>query len=169
MTLRAMPGAVFVAAYLASVVAANVGVATFGAAGMLVASWVVIPFDLTAKDVLQQRWTGRGLLLRMAGLVLCGSALSAALSADVAHIALASAAAFAASGAVDSVVLHCLRDRGVLARVNGSNVAGALVDSLVFQALVLAQLQPAMVLAQAASKVLGGVVWSVLLRRHLVR
>jgi uncharacterized PurR-regulated membrane protein YhhQ (DUF165 family) len=168
-THRAWHGPALVAAYLASVVAANVGVAVFGPAAVLVSSWVVIPFDLTLKDALQERWTGQQVAARLGALVLAGSLLSAVLVGGTGHIAAASFAAFAVAGAVDGMVLHGLRGKHVLVRVNGSNVAGAVVDSFVFQLVAFQQAVPELVVGQAASKSLGGLVWSVVLARLLSR
>jgi uncharacterized PurR-regulated membrane protein YhhQ (DUF165 family) len=156
-----------VAAYLASIVAANVAVVLWGRPAALVSSWLVIPLDLTVKDVLQERWTGQQLVLRLGALVLAGSLLTVLVLGRADRVAVASAAAFLAAGAADGVVLHRLRRQGRLLRVNASNVAGAAVDSLVFQLVAFGDAPPLLVAAQASAKVVGGLLWSLLLVRLL--
>ena len=51
-------------------------------------------------------------------------------------------------------------DRAKLLRVNGSNVVGAAVDSLVFPTLAFGAFLWPIVLGQFAAKVAGGVLWS---------
>lgn len=161
--------AVLVVAYLLAVVAANLLVAHYGPTALLVTAWLLIPLDLTVKDVLQERWTGGGLVARMAALVLGGSVLSAALSAGATNVAAASFAAFAVAGAGDAVTLHGLRAKHALVRMNGSNAVGATLDSLVFQLVAFGTIDGWLALTQAASKLLGGFVWSLALHRLVWR
>lgn len=155
--------------YLAAIVFANLGVAWIGQEAMIVASWVLIPLDLTVKDALQERWEGHGVVVRLGGLILAGSVLSAAFSASAARVALASFVAFAVSGVVDSLTLAMLYRRPKLVRVNGSNLAGAVVDSLLFQMVAFGSFTSWLFLAQSGAKLLGGFVWSVVLTRTIWR
>ncbi len=83
---------------------------------------------------------------------------------NAAQVALASFAAFAASGAADAIVYHALRNRAWMIKVNGSNLASAAVDSLVFPTLAFGALLPLVVLGQFIAKVAGGAMWAVVLR-----
>lgn len=47
--------------------------------------------------------------------------------------------------------------------MNGSNVAGALVDSAVFPTLAFGEVLPLVILGQFAAKSAGGAVWSLVL------
>jgi uncharacterized PurR-regulated membrane protein YhhQ (DUF165 family) len=80
----------------------------------------------------------------------------------VARIAVASCAAFAFAGLADALVFQRLRGHGWLTRANGSNAAGAVVDSLAF-GLGAGLPWPAIVL-QIVAKLAGGAVWAWLLR-----
>ena len=56
-----------------------------------------------------------------------------------------------------------------LRRANGSNVAGAAVDSLLFPTLAFGVLMPHIVALQFVAKVAGGALWSWALARTMPR
>jgi len=155
-----------VVAYLAAIVLANLLVAWFGPWVSVVNAFVFVGLTITARDSLHDAWHGRNLHRNMALLILAGAALSYMLGAG--RIAIASAAAFTASETIDTITYALLRERAHLVRVNGSNVASAAVDSLLFPALAFGlPLMWPIVIGQFAAKVFGGAVWSVALRRGL--
>lgn len=153
--------------YLAAIVAANLLVAAYGPAVTVVNALVFIALDLSSRDALHEAWAGRGLAWKMAGLIAAGSALSYALNRAAGPIALASLIAFAASATVDALVYGALGGRPRLARMNGSNIASAAVDSVLFPLLAfgLPLLWP-IVLGQLVAKVAGGALWAWLLTRR---
>ncbi len=154
-----------VALYLAAIVAANLSVAYFGPYASIINSFVFIGLDITTRDALHERWEGKNLWGKMALLILSGSVLSWLLNRDAGRIALASFAAFAASGAADTIVYHLLRHRPKLWRVNGSNVVSSTVDSVVFTFVAFGTLMPVIVAGQILAKVAGGYVWALVLNR----
>lgn len=155
-----------IALYLVAIVAANLSVAAFGASVTIVNAFVLIALDLTARDALHDAWHGRNLRRNMALLIGAGSLLSAALNVNALPIALASFAAFAASGVVDTAVYSLLGDKSRFVRMNGSNVFSAAVDSLVFPAVAFGfPLLWSIVIGQFVAKVVGGLVWSWVLTR----
>lgn len=145
--------------------AANLSVAAFGPSVAVINAFVLIAFDLVARDRLHEAWRGKNLVLRMAVLIGVGSLLSWLLNRDAGPIALASFVAFAVSATLDAVVYAALGSRAFLVRVNGSNIIGAAADSVLFPALAfgLPLLWP-IILGQFAAKVLGGFIWSYILR-----
>lgn len=152
--------------YLASIVVANLIAARFGPSATVINAFVLIGLDLTLRDRLHDAWRGRGLVWRMGALIFAGGALSALVNRDALPIALASSLAFSAAATVDAVSYAVLEKRNRAARVNGSNVLSAAVDSVVF--LVVAFGWPPLwgvVLAQWVVKVLGGAVWYMALTR----
>lgn len=153
--------------YLASIAAANVLAAGFPAWTPLIAL-VFIGFDLTARDRLHDRWQGRTLWLRMLLLIVAGGLLSWLISGAAGRVALASCIAFIVSGVADALIYHLLRGRSRQARINGSNVAGALIDSLLFLPLAFGVVGPLTMLLQFVAKVAGGWLWSLALRRNQV-
>lgn len=158
--MRAWP---LVLVYLAAIALANVLVATYGPEVVVVNAFVLIALDLTLRDRLHDRWQRRQLWLRMLVLILAGGALSWALTPAAGQIALASAVAFVCAGAADALVYALLEQRRWLVRANGSNVAGAAADSLVFPMLAFGGLNLGLTLGLFVAKVAGGYLWSVAL------
>ena len=160
-----------VSAYLAAIVAANLSIAHWGPTAAVYNAFLFIGLDLVARDRLHDLWRGR-LIRNMALLIATGSALSYALGVwlgtgpFVARIALASAVAFGAAAVADALVYHWLRHKAWYERVNGSNIVGAGVDSLVFVALWPFGFQFTYAFTLWAAKVAGGVVWALLLKRN---
>ena len=147
-----------IAAYLAAVVAANLSVTFFGPASAPVNALLFIGLDLTARDRLHAAWAGRGLKWKMGLLILLGSLLSALLNPASARVSAASAVAFLAAGATDSLVYHRTGS------VRRSNLAGAAVDSLLFAPLAFGGVLPLVCAGQFGAKVLGGELWARVLR-----
>lgn len=146
--------------YILAIVAANLSVATFGPAVTPINAFLFIGLDLSLRDHLHERWVGNGLVLRMTALLLAAGAISYALNPAAGRIAIASVVAFIASSAIDALAFHVLKKRGYLVRSNGSNIAGALTDSLLFPTIAFGVVMPNIVAMQFAAKVLGGLFWS---------
>ena len=73
--------------------------------------------------------------------------------------------AFGVSGLGDAFVYQFLRKYQYLLRVNSSNVVGSALDSLIFPTLAFGALMPEIVIGQFLAKIVGGGLWSVLLRK----
>jgi uncharacterized PurR-regulated membrane protein YhhQ (DUF165 family) len=156
---------VMIIVYLAAIVAANLLVVAFGPSVVIANAFLFIGLDLVARDKLHEAWQGRRLMWRMGLLILTGSLLSYLLNRDAGPIALASFVAFLLMSIADWLVFRALRHRPWLVRSNGSNLVGALIDSLVFPTLAFGALLPAIVIGQFLAKAAGGFVWSWLLKR----
>lgn len=146
--------------YALAMTIANLSVATFGPAVTPINAFVLIGLDLALRDWLHVRlkaWQ-MGVLIAATGL------LTYALNPAAGMIAIASAVAFTGAAVVDWGVFAKLRGPWLF-RANGSNVAGAAVDSLLFPTIAFGALMPHIVLAQFAAKVVGGYVWSVVISR----
>lgn len=151
--------------YLAAVVAANLTVTWLGPVATIPNAFLLIGLVITTRDRLHEMWgSGATLKLRMAGLIAAGGALSWLLNADAARIALASTIAFAISEGADTLVYQALRERGWYTKVNGSNAVSAVLDSALFPTIAFGVFLPGVVLGQIAAKILGGAVWSRVLR-----
>lgn len=155
----------YVILYLAAIVAANLSVAHFGPPAVIINAFLFIGLDLTARDKLHEKWQGRKLPVKMAALIATGSALSWALNRDAGIIAVASFVAFAAAGVVDTAVFQSLIRSRRMIKINGSNVAAALVDSLVFPTIAFGAIIPSLIIGQFIAKVGGGFVWSLIIAR----
>lgn len=153
-----------VAMYLSAITMANLLVSWYGPTVAIANAFVFIGLDLTTRDRLHEHWQGKHLWPRMLMLITTGGLLAYALGGDP-RISLASCLAFIAAGCADFLAYQRLRGRPWLARANGSNLASAAADSLLFPLLAFGwPLLWGVVLGQFAAKVLGGAVWSVVLR-----
>lgn len=145
-----------IAAYIAAMVTANLLVWWLGPWFSPINSFLLIGLDLTLRDVMHDRLTR----WQMLAVVLAGGVITWGLNPSAAKIALASAVAFTASACVDWLVYTLLRKKPWLVRSNGSNVAGAAVDSLLFPTLAFGTFMPHIVALQFGAKVAGGAVWA---------
>ena len=151
-----------VAAYLLAVILANLLVAQFGPSIAVINAFLFVGLALTTRDRLHDLWREH-LVRNMILLVVTGSVISWLMGAG--QIAIASAAAFAASEGVDAISYSLLGNKRKMVQVNGSNVLSAAVDSLVFPILAFGfPVLWTVVIGQFAAKVLGGFFWSLVLR-----
>lgn len=150
-----------VSAYILAMVVANLLVFALGPWFSPINAFLLIGLDLTLRDVMHDRMTR----LEMLGVVLAGGLITFALNPAAQNIAVASAVAFTVSAAADWLAYSMLRRRPWLVRSNGSNVIGAAVDSVIFPTLAFGSFMPAIVALQFGSKVAGGALWSLAIRR----
>lgn len=146
--------------YAAAMTLANLSVAAFGPAISPVNAFVLIGLDLALRDWLHVRlktW-------QMLALIVSAGALTYVLNPAAGQIAVASSVAFTAAALMDWATFARLRGSWLF-RANGSNVAGAAVDSLIFPTLAFGALMPHIVAMQFVAKVAGGAIWAHLLSR----
>lgn len=159
--------ALLIGLYLAAIVAANLLVAAFGPAVTIIGAFLFIGLDLTTRDALDEAWGGRATPMLL--LIAAGGAISYVLNRDAATIAIASTVAFSAAAVADWIVYRLLEKHPRWQRVNGSNIVGAAVDSLLFPTIAFGGFLPLVTLGQFAAKVLGGASWFVVLSAIRVR
>ena len=150
--------------YAAAMTLANLSVAAFGPAISPLNAFVLIGLDLALRDWLHVRlrtW-------QMLALIVAAGALTYLLNPAAGKIAVASSAAFIAAALVDWATFARLRGTWLF-RANGSNVAGAAVDSLIFPTLAFGALMPHIVALQFVAKVAGGAIWAWVLARTAQR
>ncbi len=146
--------------YAAAMTLANLSVAAFGPWVSPINSFVLIGLDLALRDWLHVRlrpW-------QMAALIVSTGALTFLLNPAADKIAVASSVAFLLAALTDWAVFVRLPGSW-LRRANGSNVAGAAVDSLVFPTLAFGALLPHIVAMQFVAKVAGGSLWALALSK----
>lgn len=154
-----------VALYIVALVAANLLVATFGAAFSIVNAFVLIGLDLSLRDKLHEQWQGENLVMKMGGLIVGASAISFLLNPATGQIAIASMVAFAVAMAADATVYQWLKDKEWFVKANGSNAAGALTDSIIFPTIAFGGLLLPIVAGQFIAKLAGGFIWSVVINK----
>lgn len=144
-----------IAIYAAAMTAANLIVAAFGPWVSPINAFILIGLDLALRDWLHVRLK----VWQMGALIAATGALTYVLNPAAGMIAIASAAAFTSAAVVDWSVFAKLRGSWLF-RANGSNVAGAAVDSLIFPTIAFGALMPHIVLMQFVAKVAGGALWA---------
>lgn len=156
---------IYAGIYIAALVAANLLVAWLGVWFSLVNAFVLIGLDLSLRDKLHDLWEGEKLPIKMGGLIATASVVSYAINPATGMIAFASLAAFSLSMVADSVVYQYLKYKDKVIRINGSNIAGAAVDSVVFPTIAFGGLMLEIVALQFLAKVVGGFIWGKILNR----
>lgn len=146
--------------YTIAMTLANLSIAVFGPWVSPINSFVLIGLDLALRDWLHVRLK----VWQMGALITFAGFLTFALNPAAGQIAVASAVAFTAAAMIDWGAFARLRGSWMF-RANGSNVAGAAVDSLIFPTLAFGVLMPHIVAMQFAAKVLGGALWSLIINR----
>tara|TARA_R110000868_G_scaffold92423_1_gene256510 strand:- start:291 stop:767 length:477 start_codon:yes stop_codon:yes gene_type:complete len=152
-----------ITAYAAAMTLANLSVATFGPAISPINAFFLIGLDLALRDWLHVRLR----VWQMGALIAATGALTYVLNPAAGQIAIASACAFTAAALVDWGTFARLRGSWMF-RANGSNVAGAAVDSLLFPTIAFGALMPHIVAMQFVAKVAGGAVWAWIIGRKTV-
>lgn len=153
-----------IAAYAAAMTIANLTIAAFGPWVSPINAFILIGLDLALRDWLHVRLK----LWQMGTLIAATGALTYVLNPAAGQIAVASAVAFTAAALVDWGTFARLRGSWMF-RANGSNVAGAAVDSLVFPTLAFGVLMPHIVAMQFVAKVAGGALWAWLINKVATR
>lgn len=149
-----------IAIYAAAMMLANLSVAQFGPWVSPINAFVLIGLDLALRDWLHVRLC----VWQMGALIAATGVLTYALNPAAGQIAVASSCAFTLAALADWSVFARMGGSW-LRRANGSNFAGAAVDSLVFPTLAFGTLMPHIVALQFVAKVAGGAVWAWLLSR----
>lgn len=148
--------------YALAMVLANLSVAAFGPAVSPINSFLFIGLDLTLRDWLHVRLRA----WQMAALIAATGLITYLLNPAAGQIAVASSMSFTAAALVDWAAFTKLRGSWLF-RANGSNVAGAAVDSILFPTLAFGVLMPHIVALQFVAKVAGGALWSYLIGKKV--
>lgn len=147
--------------YAVAMTVANLLIATFGPAISPINAFFFIGLDLTLRDWLHVRlktW-------QMGGLIVGTGALTYLLNPAAGMIAIASATSFLIAALVDWAVFVKTTGSWVK-RANFSNTAGAAVDSILFPTIAFGGLMPEIVAMQFVAKVVGGAIWSYILKKY---
>ena len=149
-----------VAAYIASIVTANLLVAHYGPSVTVINAFALIGLDLVLRDYLHDAW--RSSRWPMLGLIAVGGVVSFAANPATGRIAVASSIAFTGLAVADWIAYRVLHSRPWLVRSNGSNVFGAAVDSILFPTIAFGVVLWPIVIGQFVAKVCGGAAWSLI-------
>jgi len=81
------------------------------------------------------------------------------------EIAKTSMVAFSGAAIIDTIIYSFLSRQKFLVKANGSNLGGALVDSVLFPTISFGVFMPFIIFGPYLEKVFGGFFWSVMLNR----
>lgn len=149
-----------IAIYAIAMTAANLIISAFGPWVSPINAFFLIGLDLALRDWLHVRLK----VWQMGALIASTGVMTFVLNPAAGHIAVASAAAFTAAALIDWVTFIRLRGSWLI-KANGSNIAGAAIDSLVFPTLAFGVLMPQIVAMQFVAKVAGGALWAWLISK----
>lgn len=147
--------------YVLAICAANFSVHVFGPLVTPLNAFLFIGLDFVIRDKLHERIG----IMRMFCLIVVAGVISFAVNPATDMIAIASVVAFALAATADATVYQALIKKPWLVKSNGSNIASSAVDSVVFPLIAFGAFLPWVVVGQFIAKVLGGAVWSWLLRK----
>lgn len=146
--------------YSFAITAANISVATFGPWISPINSFVLIGLDLALRDWLHFKIKTWQMLI----LILISGVITYFLNPSAEKIAIASSCAFTAAALTDWFIFSIAKGSWVK-RANISNIGGAAVDSILFPTMAFGIFMPGIVAMQFASKIFGGFLWSLLIKK----
>lgn len=149
--------------YLLAIVVANLSVTHFGKWALPFTAFLLIPFDLVARDVLHEEWKDNSkvkMYLKLFLLILSGGILSYLINQDSAKIALASCVTFLSVGIINTSIFQMLIKKKILFRMNLSNGVSAIIDSLLFPAVAFGIFEWRLFLSQSGAKIVGGLIFA---------
>lgn len=155
----------YVIIFLIAIVTANTTLLLFGPEPWAyINAFLFIGLDFTIRDKLHDVWKVN-LWKKMLALIFAGSAISVFFNLEAGQIAIASFLAFLLASSVDAGIYHFLKNRRWLIKSNVSNAGGAVVDSIIFPTIAFGAFLPEIILIQILCKFIGGIVWSILIRK----
>jgi queuosine precursor transporter len=151
--------------FVAAIALANLVIAWLGPWVSPINAFILIGLDLSLRDYLHDKW--REQLWRMWLLIASAGVISWVLNPAAGRIAVASTVAFTLAALADAAVYHRLIDLSWMRRANGSNAAGAVVDSVTFPLVAFGWFPGVLAIIglQFAAKLSGGALWSVVIGR----
>lgn len=153
----------FIALYVLAIVLANYLVTEFGQAALVWTAFWLIPFDLVVRDLLQDRWQGNQMRLRMSLLIIVGGLISVLTSTGSMRVNLASFTAFTVAGFIDAATYQWMIRYGRIFRINMATAIAAVTDSIVFPLIAFDEVLFELCVYQAMIKMAGGAFWSLLM------
>lgn len=147
--------------YIAALCAANYLVYVFGPLWSIVNSFLLIGFDFILRDKLHEKLG----LLKISYVVLSAAILSYVINPAGGSIAIASGISFLCASFTDGLVYQGLIKKQWVIKSNVSNIAASAVDSVLFPVIAFGAFMPWIITGQFITKVFGGFVWSLLLRK----
>jgi uncharacterized PurR-regulated membrane protein YhhQ (DUF165 family) len=159
--------ALLISLYLISIISANLLLKHFGAYGLWVSSFLLIPFDFVVRCVFHETWSSKQLLTRLLLLTLAASFLTFILNQDAKLIAIASVFGFVSAQLGAGIFYQLNKGKSLFFKVNISDIIAISFDSIVFQFIAFGNISPIVTTGQIVVKFLGGLMWYYILFKKL--
>lgn len=153
--------------YLAAFIAANLVVKHFGASGLWISSFLLIPFDYVCRCVFHEKWEGKSLIIRLSVLVVLSSICTVLINQGAINIAEASVGGFTAAQIGAGIFYQKNKSKSWFFKVNISDLIAIVFDSLVFQFIAFHNINPFITIGQIVIKFIGGLLWYYILFKKL--
>lgn len=148
--------------YILAIVSANLSITIFGPWISPINSFFFIGLDLTLRDKIHEK--NRNNVKVVIILIIVAGIISYILNPSSGRIAVASVISFIIAGFVDTVIYQNYIKKKWMIKSNASNAGGALTDSVLFPTIAFGSFMPMIILLQFTAKVLGGFVWSLIIK-----
>ena len=147
------------AAYLISIVFGNLLVFWLGRWGILLTSFIFIPFDFVIRCYIHEKFRQKKLYLILFGIISAGGLLTFACNYNAGPIAIASVVGFALAGISGSIFYQNTIKKHTFLKVNGSDLLAIVVDSITFQIIAFGSINVGIITLQILIKAAGGFLW----------
>lgn len=146
--------------FLSAFVAANLIVKHFGAQGLLISSFLLIPFDFVCRCLIHEKLSGKRLFLTLSALTLAAAVITYIINRDALNIALGSIAGFTAAQIMAGYFYQQVKQSGSwFFKVNISDLIAIVFDSIAFQLVAFSVFSPLVMGGQVIIKFAGGLLW----------
>lgn len=145
--------------YLIAFILANFIVLHFGANGLIFTALFLIPFDFVMRCLFHETWKGKELVFKLGGLVIVASILTFFINHNALNIALGSSIGFIIAQIFAGIFYQFVIKKSYFIKVNGSDMIGILIDSIVFQLIAFGEINLFIMTTQFFLKITGGLFW----------
>lgn len=145
--------------YLLAFVLSNFIVLWFDAQGLIFTALFLIPFDFVIRCMFHEQWKGKELILKLGMIALIASTLTFLINQNTLKIAIASSFGFIGAQIFAGVFYQFFIKCNYFIKVNGSDVIGILIDSIIFQLIAFSVIVPKITISQILLKIVGGLFW----------
>lgn len=153
--------------FLLAFVAANLIVKHFGAPGLWLSSFLLIPFDFVCRCIIHEKLSGAKLFFTLLLLSIAAAVVTVLINWQATNIALGSVAGMCAAQLAAGFFYQATKSRSYFVKVNGSDLAAIIFDSIVFQAIAFNSIQPSITIGQIIVKFAGGLLWYYIIFKKL--
>jgi hypothetical protein len=158
---------ILISAYWISIVVGNLLVSWLGPPGIIITSFIFIPFDFVIRCIIHERLKRYQLYFALLFLIGTGALMTYALNRHAEAIAKASVIAFSLAGLTGSLVYQLLIHKRGMIKINVSDASALIVDSIIFQTVAFDKISISIISLQIIVKVLGGLLWYYILFARL--